>query len=87
MLIHGPTYYEIDNALNEQANKSNKSYCGHNIRTSAKYKQQNTLFFYDKIFLSAENPETVRFYSPYQQDHDINYTTVREIKTSTARGQ
>ena len=46
-----------------------------------------TLFFYDKIFLSAENPETVRFYSPYQQDHDINYTTVQEIKTSTARGQ
>ena len=47
----------------------------------------DTLFFYDKIFLSAENPETVRFYSPYQQDHDINYTTVQEIKTSTARRQ
>ena len=45
----------------------------------------STVLFYAKIFLSAEERVTVSFYSSYQHDHDINYSTAQDIQPSTAR--
>ena len=45
----------------------------------------STVLFYAKIFLSAEERVTVSFYSSYQHDHDINYSTAHDIQPSTAR--
>ena len=43
----------------------------------------HTLFFYDKIFLSDEERVTVRLYSSYPLNHDINESSVQEIQTNT----
>ena len=45
----------------------------------------STVLFYAKMFLSAEERVTVSFYSSYQHDHDINYSTAQDIQPSTAR--
>ena len=46
---------------------------------------QYTQLFYDKILLSDEERVTVRFYSSYHFNPDINYSGVKEIEPSNSR--